>query len=104
MIRIILSLVVSNHWVLRQLDFNNAFPNRALIEEVYMSQPPRFVYPQYLDYVCRLRKAIYSLKKAPQAWNDTLKHTLLNWGFVNSKANTSLFIFRLHNSILLFLV
>ncbi|KAA0056002.1 Retrovirus-related Pol polyprotein from transposon TNT 1-94 [Cucumis melo var. makuwa] len=63
------------------LYFNNSFINGALVEEIYTSKPPRFVDPQYPDYVCKLRKAIYGLKQAFRAWNNTLKRTLLNWGF-----------------------
>lgn len=77
-IRVILGLAVSNCWALRQLDFNNAFLNGNLMEEVYMSQPPDFANSEYPDYVCKLRKAIYGLKQAPRAWNDTLKNTLLS--------------------------
>lgn len=91
-IRIILSHAVSKKWPLRQLDFNNAFLNGHLDEEVYMSQPPRYVNSQFPNYVCRLNKAIYGLKQAPRAWNNTLKTVLLGWGFVVSKSDSSLFI------------
>lgn len=35
--RVVLSLPVSKDWLLRQLDFNNAFPHRILSEEVYIA-------------------------------------------------------------------
>ena len=38
-LRLILTLVVSNDWDLRQLDINNAFLQGTLSEDVYMSQP-----------------------------------------------------------------
>lgn len=41
-IRVVLSLAVSHNWTLRQLDFNNAFLNGTLNEDVYMGQPPGF--------------------------------------------------------------
>jgi hypothetical protein len=39
-IRIILSLVVSRGWSMRQVDIQNAFLYGMLEEEVYMRQPP----------------------------------------------------------------
>ena len=35
-IKIILSMAVMNHWVLRQIDINNVFLNGYLTEEIYM--------------------------------------------------------------------
>ncbi|XP_019186599.1 PREDICTED: uncharacterized protein LOC109181303 [Ipomoea nil] len=39
-IRLVLSIALSNHWGLHQLDINNAFLHDTLHEEVYMKQPP----------------------------------------------------------------
>lgn len=61
-IRVILSLAVSYGWSLRQLDFNNAFLNGDLTEDVYMVQPPGFVSSSHPQYVCKLHKSSYGLK------------------------------------------
>ena len=66
-IQVLLSLAVSCAWSLRQIDLNNAFLQGNLSENVYMSQPPRFVDQDNPTHVCQLRKAIYGLKQAPQA-------------------------------------
>ena len=58
-----------------------------------MSQPPGFVDNDNPSYVCKLNKAIYGLKQAPRAWYHELKKFLLQFGFQNSYANTSLFVF-----------
>ena len=58
-----------------------------------MSHPPGFVDKDNPSYVCKLRKAIYGLKQAPRAWYHELRTFLLQFGFQNSYAETSLFVF-----------
>jgi histone deacetylase 1/2 len=41
-IRIILTLAVTYHWYVQQIDINNAFLNGTLQEEVYMTQPTHY--------------------------------------------------------------
>ncbi|GJY38368.1 retrovirus-related pol polyprotein from transposon TNT 1-94, partial [Tanacetum coccineum] len=103
-IRVILCLALSKTWPLRQLDINNAFLNGTLQEEVYMAQPVGFIHPQYPNHVCKLRKALYDLKQAPRAWYIELKSFLVSYGFTNSVADTSLFIYNAHGVIVYFLV
>ncbi|XP_010418779.1 PREDICTED: uncharacterized protein LOC104704374 [Camelina sativa] len=91
-IRLVLDVAVAQSWPLKQLDVNNAFLQGELTEEVYMEQPQGFVDPNRPDYVCRLRKPIYGLKQAPLAWYLSLQQHLLQTGFRNSLAETSLFI------------
>jgi hypothetical protein len=61
-IYLILSIVVSNDWSLRQLDINNAFLHGVLEEDVFMRQPPGFEDKNHPDYLYKLDKAIYKLK------------------------------------------
>lgn len=68
MVHTVLSLVVSRGWVLRQFDVQNAFLRGHLFEDVYMSQPPGFTRPQFLNHVCKLKKVLYGLKQSPTAW------------------------------------
>lgn len=42
-VSIVLTLALSKGWSLSQIDINNAFLNRDLSKEVYMSQPPNFI-------------------------------------------------------------
>lgn len=60
-----------------------------------MQQPPGLIDPTYPSHVCKLKKAIYSFKQAPQAWYNELKGFLLLYRLVNSKSDTSLFVYRL---------
>lgn len=101
---IVLTLVVSHKWPLRQIDFNNAFLNGILNETVYMSQHPGFKNPSFPDHVCNLHKAIYGLKQPPQAWNDQLKLFLLECGFHNSRLDTSLFYLQKGSQMVILLI
>lgn len=93
-IRTVLSIAISNGWSIRQLDVKNAFLHGFLKEEVFMSQPPGFVDPEKPHFVCKLHKALYGLKPAPRAWFNRFSSYLLNIGFFQSLADSSLFIYR----------
>ncbi|GKA11212.1 ribonuclease H-like domain-containing protein [Tanacetum coccineum] len=49
-IHIVLSLALTRHWPVHQLDVMNAFLNVDLSETVYMHRPPDFVDPRYPLY------------------------------------------------------
>jgi histone deacetylase 1/2 len=92
-IRLVLSIVVSKGWSLRQLDVQNAFLHGILDEEVYMHRPPGYADKSCPDYVCKLDKALYGLKQAPRAWYSRLCGKLQALGFIPSKSDTSLFYY-----------
>lgn len=69
-----------------------------------MAQPSGFVDSARPSHVCRLWKAIYGLKQAPRAWFLALKTFLLDYGFKNAYADTSLFILSKEGSTLYLLV
>jgi hypothetical protein len=96
-IRLILSIDVLHGWSLRQLDINNAFLHGNLEETVFMHQPPGFKDTSKPHYVCKLKKSIYGLKQAPRQWYKALRDALLQFGFVHSATDTSLFIYVSHN-------
>ncbi|KAH9714566.1 retrovirus-related pol polyprotein from transposon RE2 [Citrus sinensis] len=91
-VRVVISLTVMKQWEIRQVDVNNAFLNGELTEEVFMDQPAGFVNNQKPYFVCKLHKSLYGLKQAPRAWYEKLKSYLLQWDFINSRADSSLFI------------
>ena len=67
-------------------------------------QTPGFKDPFKSNHVYRLQKAIYGLKQALRAWYTTLKNVLLELGFENSRADSSLFIYIKDSKIYYFLV
>jgi hypothetical protein len=72
----------------------NAFLHGVLEEEVYMKQPPGYENKNHPSYICKLDKTIYGLKQAPRAWYSKLSTRLRELGFVPSKSDTSLFVYR----------
>jgi len=92
-IKTVLSLAIMHSWDLRQLVVNNAFLNSELAETVFIVQPPWFKDLSKPDHVCRLKKAIHGLKQAPRAWYTALKTVILQLGFHNCKADSSLFVY-----------
>lgn len=104
-IRVILSLVVMNKWILRQVDINNAFLNGYIIKAVYMQQPKGFIDSTKPNHIFNFHKALYGLKQTPRAWFNRLKMALTQqWGFINFKSDTSLFFKKVDDHILLLLV
>jgi histone deacetylase 1/2 len=93
-IRLILSIVVSSDWPIRQLDVKNAFLNGNLDEVVHYQQPPGFVDPAHPNHVCRLHKSLYGLKQAPRAWYQRFASYLSTLGFAASVTDTSLIVLR----------
>lgn len=103
-IRAILSLAVMHYWPIRQLDVNNSFLNGVLEEDVFMRQPKGLIDFAYPFYVCQLNKALYSPKKAPRAWYEMFKGSLINKGFQSSKSDTFMFIQHIGQDILLIFI
>nr|GEX14790.1 ribonuclease H-like domain-containing protein [Tanacetum cinerariifolium] len=76
-IRTFLSLAISRHWPVHQLDVKTAFLHGDLADTVYMHQPSGFRDPKHSNYVCLLQRSLYGLKQAPRAWFSGLLLTLL---------------------------
>ncbi|KAJ9566752.1 hypothetical protein OSB04_002718 [Centaurea solstitialis] len=84
-----------------QMDVKSAFLNGVLHEEVYIEQPEGFVDPDFPDHVCILDKALYGLKQAPRAWYETLTNHLLSKGFKRGTIDTTLFLKKEGDDLLL---
>ncbi|GJU47649.1 copia protein [Tanacetum coccineum] len=80
-VRKFMAYAAHKNFTIYQMDVKTAFHNGPLKEEVYVSQPDRVVDPDFPNHVYRLKKAIYVLKQAPQAWYDKLSSFLVEHYF-----------------------
>ncbi|GJS72569.1 retrovirus-related pol polyprotein from transposon TNT 1-94 [Tanacetum coccineum] len=64
-ISIFIAFTAHMNTVVYQMDVKTAFLNGILREEVYVSQPDRFVDLENPNHVYKLKKALYGLKQAP---------------------------------------
>nr|GFA30517.1 hypothetical protein [Tanacetum cinerariifolium] len=100
-IQIFLAYAAHKNMVVYQMDVKAAFLNGNLWEEVYVSQPDRFVDPDNPNHVYKLKKALYRLKQAPRAWYNMLLSFLLSQDFSKGSVDPTLFIGRNGNDLLL---
>ena len=100
-IRMLLAHASIMDFKLYQMDVKSAFLNGLIQEEVYVEQPPGFEIPDKPNHVYKLQKALYGLKQAPRAWYERLSNFLQEKEFSRGKVDTTLFIKRKNNDILL---
>jgi len=65
------------------MDVKSAFFN-GVMEEIYVTQPPGYIFAVQEGKVLRLKKPLYGLHQAPRAWNTRLDATLKQLGFEQS--------------------
>ncbi|GKD57066.1 putative ribonuclease H-like domain-containing protein [Tanacetum coccineum] len=66
-IRFVLAYASFMNFLVYQMDVKSAFLYGTIDKEVYVSQPPGFVDPEFLEKVYKVEKALYGLHKAPRA-------------------------------------
>jgi hypothetical protein len=97
-IRTVLTLIASKGWPAHQLDVSNAFLHGNLRERVYSQQPAGFVDPIRPNDVCLLTRSLYGLRQAPRAWFERFVAHVTSLGFIQSRADTSLFVYSKHGA------
>ena len=87
-IRTFLILMVTNHWVSRQVDFVLAFPQADIECEMYMEVPQGFhVNGSRKDHCLRLDKNLYGTRQAGRVWNIFMHNGLIARGFRRSEVD-----------------
>jgi hypothetical protein len=90
-IRVLVALAACHDLLIHQMNVKTVFLNGELDEEIYMKQLGGFVAPGQENKVCRLRKSLYVLKKAPKQWHEKYDRTLTLAGFVVNEADTCVY-------------
>lgn len=103
-VRTILHLATIMKWEVKQMDVKNAFLHGDLAETVYMRQPCGFVDKTKPDHVCLLHKSLYGLKQSPRAWFNKFSDFLIEFGFVCSIKDPSLFIYTRDGNVIMLLL
>jgi len=101
--RTLLAVAVVKKWHLHQLDVNTAFFHGQLDEEVYISLPLGFT-NQEESKVCKLYKSIYGLKQTSRQWFAKFSSAQLEFRFIQSKVDYTLFKRTLKGSFIALLV
>ncbi|GJZ32961.1 putative ribonuclease H-like domain-containing protein, partial [Tanacetum coccineum] len=91
-IRLVLAFASFMGFIVHQMDVKSAFLYGTIDEEVYVSQPPGFVDPDYPKKVYKVVKALYGLHQAPRAWYATLSTFLEKHGYRRGTIDKTLFI------------
>ncbi|KAI9197977.1 hypothetical protein LWI28_007873 [Acer negundo] len=90
-VRCLLALAAARGWSLHQMDVNNTFLHGDLSEEIYMSPPPGLRRQGEEHLVCRLHKSLYGLKQASRQWFAKFTEAICSAGYIQSRADYSLF-------------
>ncbi|CAI7816441.1 unnamed protein product [Closterium sp. NIES-54] len=89
---VLLHVAAQRDYELHSLDFNTAFLQGSLHEEIWLRRPPGFTGSFPTGTQWSLRRPVYGLRQAPREWHDTLSTTLAALGFAPSTADPSLFL------------
>ena len=98
-LRLLLALTTHQGLNMVQFDIRTAFLYGNLEEDIYMKIPQGLKVPKITKKVCKLRKALYSLKQASRCWNSTFKRKMKKHGFVPCSAYSSVFVGKINNVI-----
>ena len=70
-IRMVITIALVKKWPIRQLVVKkNAFLHGLISEDIHMDQPLGMADLEHPTHMCKLQKALYSLKQIPRAWFD----------------------------------
>ena len=94
-IRMVLAIAAELDFECWQLDYNIAFLNAKVEEEVYVKMAPG--YEEFsndeVPMVMRLLKSLYSLRQSPRCWYGTVDKHVMEIGFKSLKSDPCVYIY-----------
>ncbi|CCK72699.1 uncharacterized protein KNAG_0L00780 [Huiozyma naganishii CBS 8797] len=88
-VRLFLAIAARYNMSIHQMDVVTAFLNSPIDTEIYVKQAPGFNLDE--TKVWKLNSALYGLKQSPLLWNEHIKSTLRNVGFIQHPAEFGLY-------------
>ena len=82
------------------MDVKSIFLNGTIKEEVYIDQLLNFEDHKFPNHVYKLNKALYGIKQAPRAWYERLSKFLIKNSFKRENMDTTLFLKKENESLL----
>ena len=98
--KILLYLAVAFNYEIKQLDFETAFLNAPLEEDIYIQIPDGFMEAKP-PQVLKLEKALYGLKQAPREWNKALHKYLLELQYRHSPIDPCVYVKRFPTGLII---
>jgi hypothetical protein len=86
------------------MDVKTAFLNGVIKEEVYIEQPQGFEVHPRETHVCKLKKALYGIKKDPRAWYVRIDRYLTRLGFSKSRVDPNIYYKVVNNAPMILLL
>ena len=84
-IRLVFTILLSNNWHNKQVDYTHAFTQAEIQEEVYTEPHKDFGGADGIQKLLELLKSLYGLKQAPKKFFDKLKADRLERNFIRSQ-------------------
>lgn len=85
------ALAAAEDWDIEQMDVKTAFLYGHVEKEIYLEQVTGFVSEKYPKRICKLRKALYSLKQSSRVWYNTFSNFMAEQGLEPIDADYSVF-------------
>ena len=103
-IRSMLALSTQMGWKIHQMDVKTAFLNGQIEEEVYIEHSKGFETFHHESHVCRIKRALYRLKRAPHAWYTKIDNYFIGLGFTKSEADVNVYQIMVKGKLLIIVI
>lgn len=89
-VRSILTLSTNMGCYIHHMYMRTTFVDGVIEEEVYIEQLEGFETFEIESYVCRLKRALYGMKKTPRAWYIRIDNYFTGLGFTKCEVDANL--------------